>query len=79
LTDSDLHRIFGEWAAWVRSKRLFAPSPNPQSIIGSLVRERHTYHGIDRANPRAEIEIEPLEAQQVELPMAVAEALEGWE
>ena len=44
-----------------------------------LVRERHTYHGIDRANPRAEIEIEPLEAQQVELPMAVAEALEGWE
>lgn len=25
-----------------------------------LVRERHTYHGIDRANPRAEIEVEPI-------------------
>lgn len=28
------------------------------------VRERHVYHGIDRVNPRAEIEIEPLQAQQ---------------
>lgn len=43
------------------------------------VRERHVYHGIDRNNPRAEIEIEPLEAQQAELPMAVVEVLEGWE
>lgn len=25
------------------------------------VREKHVYHGIDRANPRAEIEVEPLE------------------
>jgi hypothetical protein len=31
------------------------------------VREKHVYHAIDRANPRAEIEVEPLEAQQVEL------------
>lgn len=28
------------------------------------IRERHTFHGIDRANPRAEIIIEPLSAQQ---------------
>lgn len=28
------------------------------------VREKHVYHGIDKANPRAEIEVEPLEAQQ---------------
>lgn len=27
------------------------------------VRERHVYHGIDRANPRAEIEIEPIVEQ----------------
>lgn len=27
------------------------------------VRERHTYHGIDRANPRVEIEIEPMGEQ----------------
>jgi len=31
------------------------------------VRERHVYHGIDRANPRAEIIVEPMQAQQVEL------------
>jgi Holliday junction resolvase RusA-like endonuclease len=32
------------------------------------VREKHVYHGIDRANPRAEIVVEPLQAQQVQLP-----------
>lgn len=31
------------------------------------VREKHIYHGIDRANPRAEIVIEPMQAQQSEL------------
>lgn len=31
------------------------------------VREIHAYHGIDAANPRAEIEIEPMQAQQVSL------------
>lgn len=31
------------------------------------VRERHVYHGIDRKNPRAEIVIETMEAQQQEL------------
>ncbi len=31
------------------------------------VRERHVYHAIDRANPRAEIEIEPLRMRQPEL------------
>ncbi|MCR4301872.1 MAG: hypothetical protein NUV51_09700 [Sulfuricaulis sp.] len=38
MTDNDLHMLFYDWAQWVRSKRLYAPSPNPQSIIGSLVR-----------------------------------------
>ena len=38
MTDNDLHMLFYDWALWVRSKRLYAPSPNPQSIIGSLVR-----------------------------------------
>jgi Holliday junction resolvase RusA-like endonuclease len=33
------------------------------------VRERHVYHGIDRANPRAEIIVEPMQAQQAELAM----------
>lgn len=28
-----------------------------------LVREKHVFHGIDRANPRAEIVVEPLVAQ----------------
>lgn len=31
------------------------------------VREKHIYHAIDRANPRAEIEIEPMELQQPSL------------
>lgn len=31
------------------------------------VRERHVYHGIDSKNPRAEIEIEPLQPQQTGL------------
>lgn len=31
------------------------------------VRELHVYHAIDRENPRAEIEVEPLEAQQAAL------------
>jgi len=30
-------------------------------------REIHLYHAIDRANPRAEVEIEPMQAQQTEL------------
>lgn len=31
------------------------------------VRERHVFHGIDRANPRAEVLVEPLQAQQVDM------------
>ena len=31
------------------------------------VREKHVYHGIDRANPRTEVEVEPMTAQQQEL------------
>ena len=31
------------------------------------VRELHVYHAIDRANPRAEIEVEPLTAQQADI------------
>ena len=34
------------------------------------VREKHVYHAIDRANPRAEIEVEALQAQQT--------TIEGW-
>jgi len=31
------------------------------------VRQKHVFHGIDRANPRAEIEVQPLVAQQAPL------------
>ena len=31
------------------------------------VREKHVYHRIDRANPRTEVVIEPMQAQQVDL------------
>lgn len=33
------------------------------------VRERHVYHAIDRVNPRAEVIVEPMQAQQAALPM----------
>jgi hypothetical protein len=33
------------------------------------VREKHVYHEIDRANPRVEIFIEPLEAQQAAIAL----------
>jgi Holliday junction resolvase RusA-like endonuclease len=32
------------------------------------VREKHVYHAIDRTNPRAEIEVEALQAQQLVIP-----------
>lgn len=34
------------------------------------VREKHVFHRIDRANPRAEIVVEPMQAQQSSLSMA---------
>lgn len=36
------------------------------------VREKHVYHGIDRANPRTEVLVEPLQAQQTSLLEAAA-------
>jgi hypothetical protein len=35
------------------------------------VREKHIYHGIDAVNPRVEILVEPLEAQQMEIQGAM--------
>lgn len=34
------------------------------------VREKHVYHGIDKANPRVEVEVVPLVAQQTQLEVA---------
>lgn len=31
------------------------------------VREKHVFHGIDRKNPRTEVTVEPLQAQQLEM------------
>lgn len=31
------------------------------------VREKHVFHGIDRKNPRTEVVVEPLQAQQLEM------------
>lgn len=38
------------------------------------VREKHVFHGIDRANPRTEVVVEPLHAQQVDLLAQESEA-----
>jgi len=42
------------------------------------VRERHVYHAIDRVNPRAADEIEPLQPQQVQLPIRSRETEDLW-
>ena len=43
------------------------------------VREKHIFHGIDRANPRTEVIVEPLQAQQtgLDLLMPVEDPLEA--
>ena len=38
------------------------------------VREKHVYHAIDRANPRAEVEVETMQAQQPGLPIITSPA-----
>jgi Holliday junction resolvase RusA-like endonuclease len=39
------------------------------------VREKHVYHAIDRVNPRCEVEVEPVHAQQVVLELEDLDAL----
>lgn len=52
LDNVKLHSMFCEWAGWVRSKRLYSPSPNPQSIIGTLVRLPSGREGNARLDPQ---------------------------
>lgn len=52
MNNVELHSMFCEWAGWVRSKRLYSPSPNPQSIIGSLVRLPSGREGNARLDPQ---------------------------
>ena len=40
------------------------------------VREKHVYHRIDRANPRIEVEIEPMTPQQQGLPQEIFDEAE---
>jgi len=40
------------------------------------VREKHVFHAIDRANPRTEIVVEPMHAQQVDMLGEVPPAIE---
>lgn len=37
------------------------------------VREKHVFHGIDKINPRTEVIVEPMQAQQAEFPTEEAE------
>lgn len=56
---------------WVRPK-VPAGAALPERVLGQAgvyrndrqVREKHVFHGIDRANPRTEVTIEALQAQQ---------------
>lgn len=40
------------------------------------VREKHVYHGIDRKNPRVEVLVEPMQAQQPALALVPREAVD---
>ena len=53
----------------------FDGKPGPRPLLQAGVyrndrqmREKHVFHAIDRTNPRAEIQVEPLAGQQVALP-----------
>lgn len=54
---------------WAKNKRTGARELVQAGVYRNdrQIRERHAYHGIDRHNPRAEIEIEPIEAVQADL------------
>jgi hypothetical protein len=55
--------ILGEPASKANQRQIVSmPIRNDRQV-----REKHVYHGIDRKNPRAEIEIEPMQPQTVEL------------
>lgn len=54
----------GEYARGESERRLIAKGVY---VNDRQVRELHAYHHIDKANPRVEVEIEPLQAQQVAL------------
>ena len=60
------------WAAAKTDKRTGIVIPRRMVQAGVYrndrqVREKHVFHGIDRKNPRVEIQIEPMQAQQMEL------------
>lgn len=54
---------------WAKSKGL--PGMDRRLVQAGVyrndrqVREKHVFHGIDKTNPRAEIEVEPLNSQQL--------------
>jgi Holliday junction resolvase RusA-like endonuclease len=59
-----------------RESNPFDGKPEPRALLqpgvyrnDRQVREKHVFHGIDRKNPRAEIEVEPLVAQQAGLDL----------
>lgn len=58
---------------WVRTPALSAFVPGHRVLVQAgvyrndrQVREKHVFHGIDRANPRTEVVIEALQPQQVD-------------
>ena len=36
------------------------------------IHEKHIFWGLDKANPRCEVEVEPMQAQQEEIPLEIA-------
>ena len=64
---------------WRRSKPQNPIVPSQRVLVqhgvyrnDRQVREKHVFHGIDRKNPRTEVVVEPLQAQQADLLGAAA-------
>ena len=59
-----------------RERNPFDGKPEPRALLQAgvyrndrQVREKHVYHSIDRNNPRVEIEVVPMSAQQTAIDM----------
>lgn len=56
----------GKWGKGQKSRVMTRPGVYKND---RQVREKHIWHGIDKINPRAEIEVRPLQPQQLTAPL----------
>ncbi len=70
---------------WVRSNRIDPKTKRREKYVAQKgvfkndrqVREKHIYHGVDKANPRVEVCVEPMTPQQGDLLIAPMSAMDA--